>query len=488
MPDTVEVLNTNLTPASDNWFKIPKSSAGTNSTEDMTSVHSQAAVPVEKADESCLNETFAVVTNEKLNANMKNIAARPSSRNSYSPATTELSLSSFSSSSSLHPSSSHSPGLSTRKTLSETDKLYKIIDQLKMEKQCLVNSVIKLSAQADEDQRVHRNEKTQLMSELSTCRSFCEDYEKSRRNLETNITEILRSEITDDGLPVVHDELIEKCQVAIRESVPLNASKLCSRDSDNLDIFIDHYNFSVMIEANLADENGGKVNLNKPVGISSDSDLTDLSSSQKSVSGSYGDITASKIAKLPAKYLDRKLSNNSIGREISLALSTENSTSSRSKLSPSERSYGSHVSMDSLRRRSMMETRMKYDIDSYGSDHDSVISSISEHGNDRSNKQAPKENRRKGGRRGCICGAYGPRRERTKPSSYRYYDEDGNLVIMDNGNSLLCKNAEEFNEFEAPNPEMEDEFDNMNLYNTEVKNVSPGESAEKKNSFSWKWW
>lgn len=482
-------------------FNKPKSSVGTNSTEDMTSVDSQVAAPVEKVDESCLDETFAVATTEKLKADKKNVDSCSFSRNSYSPATTEQSLSASSSSTSLFNSSSSSPIESTMQTLSETDKLYKIIDQLKMEKQWLVNSVMKLSEQTDDHQRLYKSKKNRLTSELSAYKSCCQSYEKSRRDLETNIVEILRSEITDDGLPVVHDDLIEKCRVAIEESIQPNPSTLSSwdKDSDNLDIFIDHYNVSVMIEANLADECNEKVISKNPMGTSSGSDLTDASMSpqssfQTSAGRSHGDNTAAKIAKLPEKFLiDKKRnSNSSLGCEMRSDLIIGNSTS-RSKLSPSVRSYGSHVSMDSLRRRSMMETRIKCDNDPYDSDQASVISSISEHGNDHPNKLSPKKNRRtEGSRKNCICGAYRSRRERTTPSSYRYFDEKGNLVMTKNGNSIVSKNTgngEMVDEVDISNVEMEDEFDDMNLNSMEEdEKTSPEENVEKKTSFTWKWW
>ena len=135
---------------------------------------------------------------------LKAIYFRPPSRNSYSPATTEQSLSSSSSTASLGTCSPSSPTQACKK-LSETDRLLKIIDQLKMEKQCLVDSVINLSKQCDEDRRYFKIEREKVMSELTANKTRCKHYEKTCRSLETNITEILRSEINEDGLPVVYD-------------------------------------------------------------------------------------------------------------------------------------------------------------------------------------------------------------------------------------------------------------------------------------------
>ena len=383
------------------------------------------------------------------------------------------------------------------KKLSETDRLLKIIDQLKMEKQCLVDSVINLSKQCDEDRRYFKIEREKVMSELTANKTRCKHYEKTCRSLETNITEILRSEINEDGLPVVHDDLVEKCQVMIRESLPLPMPNSSTEDneSDNLDIFIDHLNVSVVIEDKLADGTSGnkmKTSIDAPY----DNDITDPSlfhgsGCHKSGSGSSGEITEATIAKLPGKYLlDRKCSINSMGRDVTSDFSADNSTTSRSRLSPSlSLRSNSHVSMDSLRRRSMMETRIRCDDDQYESDPDSVISSISEHGNKTYIKSLQKNYCKKGGRRVCICGAYRSRRERKRPSLYRYFDEDGNLVMTMDGNCAVEKSCEVNNVTEA-NAAVENEVDSVNSGNTaEVGEASPSEeSVEKKNSFNWKWW
>jgi len=105
----------------------------------------------------------------------------------------------------------------------------------------------------------------------------------------------------------------------------------------------------------------------------------------------------------------------------------QSALSSSNQLSPSTRSLASHISMDSLRRRAMMETRIRTDDDD---DNDSVVSSISTH------KESIPSSRKSKHRNVCICGAVKSRRSKLKPSSYRYYDENGNCVIQAKDDSV----------------------------------------------------
>lgn len=107
-------------------------------------------------------------------------------------------------------------------------------------------------------------------------------------------------------------------------------------------------------------------------------------------------------------------------RDISESFSNlKKVSSSCSALSPSTRSLASHISMDSLRRRAVLDSQMDEDV----SDAASVLSSIS----------TPRNNglkyRKHKPRIICTCGAAKARRAR-KPSAYRHYDEDGNLIIQ----------------------------------------------------------
>ena len=328
----------------------------------------------------------------------------------------------------------------------EIDRLLKNIEQLKVEKQVLVNTVIKMSRQIDEDQRCKKREFSKMTKKVAALKAKCDEYARAQPLIENAVVEVLRSNITDDGLPAIDESVVADCSAAVNKNYPsiIGVSGRGEKDGEVLDIFIDHYNVGLVIEANLAE--GSKKELlvdvddpsMSPTRVSAS--LSRRSSGESTIgglksSGSSGEITAAKIAKLPESYFHQHGSRNISGTSVNSYGSVKDS-----RMSPSTRSFSSHVSMDSLRRRSMMETRLiddnddddDDDDDDYGrsgaADDQSVISSISEHVPD-SVLSPPRHSKRGKSHKGCICGAFRPRKGQSyKPSNYRYYDEEGRLI------------------------------------------------------------
>lgn len=285
----------------------------------------------------------------------------------------------------------------------------------------------------------------------------------------------MRSDIDDDGLPTVDELLIDRCRGVIRETFPRHwmlgkKSGSAERENgENLDIFIDHYNVSVMIEANLTGEGEECLNVNSELnriensrnnnnGNGNSDGIFDRSPPRiiskkrnsdadglKSQGSSFGELTMAKISTLPGFNDHRAVPGiKNAGNSSGGSVKGLRAGSSKDRMSPSTRSLGYHVSMDSLRRRSMMETRIS-DEDDFD-DRVSIISSISENvqsggamtpTRERSNDSKNRERReRQRSRKVCICGAYRARREKSKPSNYRYYDDDGNCIITESGKSI----------------------------------------------------
>ena len=164
----------------------------------------------------------------------------------------------------------------------------------------------------------------------------------------------------------------------------------------------------------------------------------------------------------------RPISNASYGNLLAL-------TSSSNHLSPSTHSLASHISLDSLRRRAMMDTRICVDDDD--DDNASIVSSISTHRE--TGLISPKKSKKT--RKVCICGAVKSKKTVTKPSSYRYYDEDGKCIV--NGKFLVPDSNESLESLEAFSP-MDDSLSSPDKSLITTEESAKGlDGSEKKSSF-----
>ena len=222
----------------------------------------------------------------------------------------------------------------------------------------------------------------------------CEEYASAQKSIEVGITETLRSEIDDDGHPIIDEVVIEGCIQVFKRNFPIpfapspeasNATMRCTFSDEQLDIFIDDWNMNPRVECGL---NG----VNPVVTPAPDSDNMDSAVKKKKQFPSVDSFSSLKGSMM----------------------------SSSNNFSPSTRSLASHLSMDSLRRRTIMNSGIETTI----SDTESVISSISTHNKSPCKKQTKQ-------RKACICGAYKPK-QKLKPSTYRYYDDDGRCIITEN--------------------------------------------------------
>ena len=138
-------------------------------------------------------------------------------------------------------------------TESLVERLTKTVEQLRIEKQVLVSTVLKISRERDEDQKHNKREISMLTKEVDALKAKCDEYARAQPLLESAVEEVLRGNITEDGLPAIDDVVVDGCRAVIAEIYPCVISNSGSgeKDREGLDIFIDHSNLNAMLETNL---------------------------------------------------------------------------------------------------------------------------------------------------------------------------------------------------------------------------------------------
>jgi hypothetical protein len=228
-------------------------------------------------------------------------------------------------------------------------------------------------------------------------------YACAQPKIESQLADYLGNLKDVSGNTLILPEVLDRCLYVVRDNYP---SKLVIMDSnsseDTLDIFIEGgWN-------NTGDD--AALFARRPNSFEGMSVLDEPSSSFMNRS-------------LPPAQLSRK--DSSRGSFASLKHVSSEATRGRvtptslANQSPSTRSLASHMSMDSLRRRAVIESHIQ-DVDD-DDDAASIVSSIS------SPRQHVQKNRKQKSRLVCICGAA---RARRKPSSYRQYNDQGICIVQ----------------------------------------------------------
>lgn len=258
-------------------------------------------------------------------------------------------------------------------------------------------------------------ELTLLESTLSTARDKCEVYACAQPKIESQLTDYLGNLTDASGNLLIPPDALDRCLYIVRDNFP---SKLAIMDSnssiDALDIFIDG-------------------DWNNP-----GDDVARFGRRQNSFDGmSLLDEPSSSFVNdsLPPLRSSRKDSRVSLASLKHVSSESTRSLASPTGMvnqSPSTRSLASQISMDSLRRRAVLDSQIQ-NADADGDDDAaSIVSSIST-----PRQHAPKY-RKQRSRIVCICGAA---RARRKPSNYRHYDDQGICIVQKNQD---CVDADEF--------------------------------------------
>jgi len=180
-----------------------------------------------------------------------------------------------------------------------------------------------MGRERDEDQKHNKREISMLTKEVDALKAKCDEYARAQPLLESAVEEVLRGNITEDGLPAIDDVVVDGCRAVIAEIYPCVISNSGSgeKDREGLDIFIDHSNLNAMLETNLPvgtsiprtleeEEQRQIESTRSPSRVSVSPSLSRKSSGERVAglrsSGSSGELTAAKISKLPESYFGER--------------------------------------------------------------------------------------------------------------------------------------------------------------------------------------